>query len=306
LRHGLQNDFKIATYYRLASHREIGIFVGMKKHLINTQKYPLDRLSSSEAQSLIDETRAKLQQDGSCIFPEFVGTKALSEILEQAGEILHLAYPGPTEVSPYFFNYRLGEGQDLPKSHPLLRKGKRCLSQVAADLIPQTSLLRQLYEDQMMVNFLGAVLDQPVYRNKDPYQSLNISVMNQGGCQQWHFDSGNMVTTLLLQEPDSGGEFEYAAAIRSDADENFEAVQSVLDGTRDQVKRIQLRAGTLSLFRGHYSLHRVTEVVGESRRIQAILGYTSKPELFGNKESSILHYGPRVAEIEAASPLYPD
>ena len=36
-------------------------------------------------------------------------------------------------------------------------------------------------------------------RNLDPYQSLNISVMDEGGCQQWHFDGGNMVTTLLLQ-----------------------------------------------------------------------------------------------------------
>lgn len=278
----------------------------MKKHVINTQKYPLDRLSSSEAHSLIDESRNKLQQDGTCIFPEFVCTEALSKMVKQAGEILHLSYPGPTEVTPYFFNYRLGEGQDLPENHPLLRKGKRCLSQVAADLIPQAYLLRQLYEDEMMVNFLGAILDQPVYRNQDPYQSLNISVMNQGGCQQWHFDSGNMVTTLLLQEPEGGGEFEYAPAIRSETDENFEAVQSVLDGDRDQVKRVQLRAGTLSLFRGHYSMHRVTEVVGQKQRIQAILGYTSKPDLFGNKESSILHYGPRVAEIEAASPLYPD
>jgi hypothetical protein len=128
--------------------------------------------------------------------------------------------------------------------------------------------------------------------------------MNQGGCQQWHFDSGTMVTTLLLQEPEAGGIFEYAPAIRSEADENFDAVQAVLDGNSDRVRQNRLKAGTLSLFRGHYSLHRVTEVEGSRQRIQAILGYSTRPGLIGKKESSILHYGPRVAEIEANNPLY--
>jgi hypothetical protein len=146
---------------------------------------------------------------------------------------------------------------------------------------------------------------QPVYQSRDPYQSLNISVMDEGGCQQWHFDSGNMVTTLLLQEPDGGGVFEYAPAIRSDNDENFEAVQAVLDGHSERVIQNQLHAGTLSLFQGHYSMHRVTTVVGKRQRLQAILGYSTNPAMYCKLESSILHYGPRAAEIESSNPLYP-
>jgi len=129
--------------------------------------------------------------------------------------------------------------------------------------------------------------------------------MNKGGCQQWHFDSGNMVITLLLQEPEAGGVFEYSPGIRSDNDENFETVQAVLDGDLSRVKRNPLKAGTLSLFRGHYSLHRVTEVEGNRQRLQAILGYSTNPGHIGSKESSILHYGPRVAEIESSNPQYP-
>ncbi|MFB3058245.1 MAG: hypothetical protein ACE1ZB_00750, partial [Gammaproteobacteria bacterium] len=127
---------------------------------------------------------------------------------------------------------------------------------------------------------------------------LNISVMNAGGCQQWHFDSGLMVTTLLLQAPESGGVFEYVPELRSDESENYEQVQQVLDGDSNRVKRLKLEAGTLSLFRGHYSMHRVTEVEGSRTRIQAILGFSTTPGLQGNLESSILHYGPRVARIE--------
>ena len=107
-----------------------------------------------------------------------------------------------------------------------------------------------------------------------------------------------MVTTLLLQAPEAGGVFEYVPDLRSDESENFEQVQQVLDGDSNRVKRLKLEAGTLSLFRGHYSMHRVTEVEGSRTRIQAILGFSTTPDLQGNLESSILHYGPRVARIE--------
>jgi hypothetical protein len=277
----------------------------MPTAIINTRLYPLDNLASAQASRWIADVRADLERDGSCLLPDFVNSEIIAQMAQQAQTITHLAYPGPSEVSPYFFNYRLGEDEDLPATHPLRRKGKRNLSQVAADLIPEEFLLNQLYRSPLMLDFLAAVSGQPTYRNQDPYQSLNISVMNAGGCQQWHFDSGNLVTTLLLQEPEAGGIFEYAPAIRSEENENFDAVQSVLDGNSDRVRKNHLRAGTLSLFRGHYSLHRVTEVVGKRQRIQAILGYSTRPNLFGDRESSILHYGPRVAEIEATTPQYP-
>jgi hypothetical protein len=276
----------------------------MPGQIINTDLYPLNQLSTPDAQDWIAQLRTQLEQDGSCTLPNFVTSQALSEMALQAQSIAHLAYPGPTEVSPYFFNYRLGEGKELPSTHPLRRKGKRNLAQVAADLIPTDFLLSQLYHSKLMLDFLTAVSGKAIYRNQDPYQSLNISVMDQGGCQQWHFDSGHMVTTLLLQEPENGGVFEYAPGIRSETDENFEVVQAVLDDRSDRVLSNRLQAGTLSLFRGHYSLHRVTPVEGKRQRIQAILGYSTKPNLFGNKESSILHYGPRVAEIEASNPHY--
>jgi hypothetical protein len=277
----------------------------MSAHIVNTALYPLDQLDSSEGQALLDRVRGRLQQNGSCTLPDFVAADVLQQMASEASSIAHLAYPGPTEVSPYFFNYRLGEGEPLADTHPLRRKGKRQLAQVATDLIPTDFMLSQLHHSLLMLGFLSAVLEQPVYQSRDPYQSLNISVMDEGGCQQWHFDGGNMVTTLLLQEPEGGGVFEYAPSIRSDDDENFAAVQAVLDGNSDRVIQNPLRAGTLSLFRGHYSMHRVTEVVGKHQRLQAILGYSTNPAMFGKLESSILHYGPRVADIEASDPRYP-
>lgn len=278
----------------------------MSSAIINTGLYPVDKLTSEAGRAWVAEVRSSLEQDGSCTLPDFVDADTLAEMAAQANSISHLAYAGPTEVTPYFFNYRLGEGEVLADDHPLRRKGKRNLAQVATDLIPDDFLLSKLHHSQLMLDFLSAVIDEPVYRNRDPYQSLNISVMNEGGCQQWHFDGGNMVTTLLLQEPEGGGVFEYVPAIRSETEENFDAVKAVLDGRREGVLQNRLRAGTLSLFRGHYSMHRVTPVTGQRQRLQAILGYSTRADMIGSRESSILHYGPRVAEIEATDPLYPE
>ena len=267
-------------------------------NFIDLDRYPINDLVGVAGQRLIEESRTALDQDGSCAMPGFVDQSTVAEMAAEASALQHLAYPGPTEVTPYFFNYDLGKGTDVADDHPIKCKGKRKLSQVAADLIPNHLMLSRLYYSPVLTDFLAAILDQPVYRNQDRYQSLNISMMNAGGCQQWHFDSGPMVTTLLLQAPEAGGVFEYVPDLRSDESENFEQVQQVLDGDSNRVKRVKLEAGTLSLFRGHYSMHRVTEVEGNRTRIQAILGFSTTPDLQGNLDSSILHYGPRVARIE--------
>jgi len=266
--------------------------------LVDLDRYPFNDLDGEAGMQLVADTRASLESTGACFLLGFVRASVISEMAAEASSLEHLAYAGPTEVTPYFFNYNLGEGVEVPDDHPLKRKGKRNLAQVATDLIPEQHLLSRLYYSPVLADFLARVLERPVYRNQDRYQSLNISMMNVGGCQQWHFDSGPMVTTLLLQEPEAGGVFEYVPELRSDDDENFEQVQRLLDGDSQGVKRIEPKAGALNLFRGHYSMHRVTEVQGSRTRIQAILGFSTDPNLEGSLDSSILHYGPRVAELE--------
>ena len=87
--------------------------------------------------------------------------------------------------------------------------------------------------------------------------------------------------------------------IRSDDAENYQAVSQVLDGAREGVRTVEIAAGTLMLFRGHYSLHRVTPVEGKRRRLQLILSYADRPDLRGSAESSRLHYGARAAGTHA-------
>jgi len=127
----------------------------MSAQIVNTALYPLDCLESTNGEALLKRVRSSLLQDGSCTLPDFVSADILQQMATEARSITHLAYPGPTEVSPYFFNYRLGEGETLPDSHPLRRKGKRRLSQVATDLIPTDFMLSLLHRSPLMLEFLS-------------------------------------------------------------------------------------------------------------------------------------------------------
>ena len=269
--------------------------------LVDLDRYPLDDLDSERGQALVKSIQSDLDRTGSASLPGFLVPDAVKAMAAEAESLAHLAYAGPTRVSPYFFNYDIA-GKAVSDDHPTRVEGLRNLSQVAYDLIPRESLLCRLYHCDLVTRLVARVRNKKkLYRLADRYQSLNISVMDEGGCQQWHFDRGQLVTTLLVQAAEQGGIFEYVPDIRSEGDEHFDEVAKVLAGDRSRVRELNLIPGSLNLFRGHYSMHRVTPVVGKRRRLQTIFAFADEPDTHGNLKSSILHYGQRVAEIEGVA-----
>lgn len=265
---------------------------------IDLDRYPIDELRSARGRALIADIKRDMSERVICSLPGFLRPAALARMVAEAEALEPLAYRGPTEASPYFYNYRTAELDDLPPDHPLARKTPRRLRQIAYDLIPPTTAIWRLYNWDPLTAFLAeAVGVERLYRSADPFQALNISVMDEGGCQHWHFDANEVNITLLLQAPEAGGEFEYVPLIRSAENENFDHVKAVLNGSRERVIQLQLEAGALVLFKGHHSMHRVAPVRGARRRFQTILGHNTRPGMVGSRESSILHYGPRVALI---------
>lgn len=266
--------------------------------LIDTDRYPLHAIDTERGQAMVAAIQDELSEHGAASLTGFLRRDAIEEMVNEAQGLAPRAFGGPTSASPYFFNYDIG-GSAVEDSHPTRREGKRQLSQVAYDLIPEESCLARLYHSDLLTRLVAKIENKPsLTRLADRYQSLNISMMEVGGCQQWHFDRGHLVTTLLLQAPDAGGVFEYVHQLRSESDENFADVSRVLDGDRTRVRELDIEAGTLNLFRGHYSMHRVTEVKGSRQRLQTIFAFADAPNTHGNLKSSILHYGPRVTEIE--------
>ena len=264
--------------------------------LVDADRYPVADLDGEAGQAMVAELRGQLAKDGACRLPGFLRPAAVTALAAEAEALAPLAYRGPTEASPYYAKRDDRLGDDLPADHPRRRRATRVLSQVAYDLIPGDAGIRRVYEWDALLPFFAAVLGvERLYRFADPYQALNISIMEEGGRQQWHFDSSDFVVSLLLQSPERGGVYEYVPMLRSDDDENYDAVRRILDGERDRVRTLDLEPGMLVIFQGLYSLHRVTPVEGARRRLQTILSFDTRTGQVGSERSNAMLYGPRTA-----------
>jgi hypothetical protein len=135
-------------------------------------------------------------------------------------------------------------------------------------------------------------MDKPrLYTMPDPLARVNVMAYRAGETLNWHFDRSEFTTTLLLQAPESGGAFEYRTDLRSDADPNYEGVARLLAG-KDPLSRIEpLSAGTLNVFRGRNTAHRVTTVEGSRERIIAVFSYYERPGVMFTEEERIGFYG---------------
>ncbi|MFD6456253.1 arpA protein, partial [Nocardia sp. NPDC060220] len=107
---------------------------------------------------------------------------------------------------------------------------------------------------------------------------------------------------MLTRKPDAGGVFEYCPNIRDPHAEHLDDVRAVLtgDGTRF-IRALELRPGDLQLFKGRFSLHRVTEVAGASQRHSAIFAYTDRPGVIGTVERTRQLFGRVLPDHVAAA-----
>jgi len=117
-----------------------------------------------------------------------------------------------------------------------------------------------------------------------------------GGELSWHYDTNEFVVSLMTQQPDEGGLFEFCPDLRRPSDENVETLGRVLRGEADELIHTRaLRPGDLQVFRGRYSLHRVTPVRGDRERHVVCLGYADRPGVIGPVDRTRAVYG-RVTE----------
>ncbi len=115
--------------------------------------------------------------------------------------------------------------------------------------------------------------------------------MNEGNYFPWHFDGNEFTVSILIQEAEEGGLFEFVPDIRKPGDENLDSVKSILKGSRDRVRSLKLKPMDMYLFKGRYSLHRLTRVRGKINRIITLPSYTLNPGMMNRPDHPIQVYG---------------
>ena len=241
-----------------------------------------------EAWAGVEGHRAALRERGVCVIPGFVSSDVVAAMVHECDALAAESYHQDVQGTPYL---ELPD-DGWPDGHPRVTWARSSVHTVGYDQFPPASLLRRLYEDDELLAFLAAVLQrEPLYRYADPIGALNLAVMVDGDVLDWHFDQTDFVVSLAIQSSDKGGDFENAANLRTVDDEHYDDVAAVLDGDRRNVVVEPMTPGTLMLFEGRHSLHRVTPIEGTRPRYVALFGYDTKPDTMSSELLKQIRYG---------------
>jgi hypothetical protein len=241
--------------------------------------------------SVVESGRKQMQASGACELPGFVRPVALPAFIEDARRLAPLAHRSGGLGTVY-----LGfPDETFPPDHPRQWLGNYGVGAVAYDLFPTDSPIRQLFEWEELRTFVAAILGlETIYPYADPLGALNLAVMGEGDELQWHFDQTDFVVSLALQDGEEGGDFEVAPFIRSDGEEHYDDVARVLAGDRDPLTVLPMTPGTLLVFAGRHSLHRVSPIHGATPRLVGLFGYDTEPGTMSSELLKAVRYG-RVA-----------
>lgn len=251
--------------------------------IINLDQYPVES----------DDFRAKskriLDNNGVLVMRNFLQSAAILSIKKEGDENKHLAYYTSNNHNIYL----APADPKYPADHPRNREVISTKGCITTDQIPTNSALRILYYAPEFHDFLCSVLDESrLYEYADSLSSINLHYASTGQELGWHFDNSSFAITLMIQDPENGGVFEYIKDVR-DADKgdmNYPLSQKVLNG-EVPTKTLSMNAGALVLFRGRNSMHRVTPVKGDRTRMLVVFAYNTKPGISLSESARKTFYG---------------
>ena len=254
---------------------------------VDTDRYPI-HVGGAARDQLLADIRARLDDGGCAVLKGFIRAQALPDLVAECDRVQAWGHRNFNRTNPYFTQ----DHSSLPPSHPLRRFYDRSNAFVPADHFGADSWVRAIYEWPAFAPFIQAALQETsFYRYGDPLADVIVNLSEAGNGFPWHFDTNNYTVTLAIQNAERGGDFEYSPGLRSPTDENYAGVERVLDGDPTLIRRLVLEPGDLQIFRGRYSLHRVTPLVGARRRYVAIYSFAERPDMVGSPERTRQLYG---------------
>ena len=274
--------------------------------LIDIEGYPLDGrdLPASDPRhsaywNVVEYARSGLRSDGCAVLERFatpLGVRQLNDEIVAAKPKTHFS---TQVINPYFHTHIDPEFSD---DHPVNTFTERSSGFIPGDAWPEACAIDVVFRAPELCRLLADCLEiDELHCYADPLAGLTANILDPGQQFPWHFDTNDFAVTVLVQPADEDGLFEYAPGVRSADDEGFEAIGSLLAGGRHGVHTLDLQPGDLQIFRGRYSLHRVTRVAESSQpRHAAIFAYTHQAGVIGRVERTRQLFGRVLPEHEEA------
>lgn len=262
--------------------------------VVDLDRYPIHRMENAERSELVADTKAQMDALGCCRISDFIRPEAVAAMLVEAEGLHDKTFWAEQSHNPY----ASPADDSLPADHPRNTFQDRMSGFINSDVLPGDSLLNTIYNSNVFTHFVWETLGtpRPIYQWADPLGRNPYGVMETDHYFPWHFDGNEFTVSVLVQKAESGGVFEYVPDIRQPDAENFERVQHILGGGREGVHELDLVPGDLQLFKGRFSLHRVTRIVGPKTRYIALPTYVYDPWRMNRPHHAIHYYG-RATEL---------
>ncbi|WP_224814416.1 2OG-Fe(II) oxygenase [Hasllibacter sp. MH4015] len=251
--------------------------------IVDLARHPVDDPAFGAA------CRERLDRDGVLVLSDFITPDALQEMRREGEAGRARTYFCAQSHSVYL----TPEDPRFPPDHPANRQVVSSKGCICDDVIAPNSPLRQLYDAPAFRDFVKRVTGQAeVHPYADPLSSINIHYAERGQELGWHFDNSSFAITLLIQKPEAGSRFEFLRDLRdADAGElNYDGVRALLDGAVAP-DVLSMEPGTLVLFRGRNSIHRVSPNESDTTRMLAVLAYNAEPGVALSESARMTFYG---------------
>ncbi len=251
--------------------------------IVDFERHPL---SSQTFQARCKRT---LDENGVLVLERFLKPEAIRSIKIDGANNRHQAYFTTTSHNVFLSPHDPSFSADHPRNREMI-SSKGCIT---TDQIPKGSSLRTLYYALQFRKFLCSVFNlEELYEYADPLSSINLHYANEGQELGWHFDNSSFAVTLMIQIPKGGGAFQYVRDVR-DADQgdmSYDELERIINNDIAP-KTLSIGAGSLMLFRGRNSIHRVTPVKGNQTRIVVVLAYNTEYGISLSESARMTFYG---------------
>ena len=266
------------------------------QNILDLTRFPIDQPNTPEWQNLVDRCRADIAADG--MF-NLEGLMRLAVAADVAFGLMPRFEAESFEHARMHNIYFMKSIPDVPDNHPALKQFETSNRTLCGDQLGQGALMA-LYEWPPFARFLAACMGkETLHTMADPLARVNVMAYREGQALNWHFDRAEFTTTLLLQAPESGGNFEYRTNLRTADDPNYDGVVKLLRGEDPKLKSIIPTPGTLNVFRGINTPHRVTQIQGNRDRIIAVYSFYDRPGVIFSPKEQIGFYGRSTAAQDA-------
>jgi hypothetical protein len=263
------------------------VLTGQLAGLVDLARYPIGDLDAAGSVALARQCRTDLDRNGVSILPAFITADATARAVAESEALAPLGHPSDVEGTPYLELPADG----WPEGHPRVTWAHTRLTAIAYDRFPAGSVLRTLYESDALLAFLSRALGFDVFRYDDPLGGLNLAAMYDRDRLAWHYDQTDFVVSLAVQESAAGGDFECVPRTRTADTERYDDVSAILAGDESRVVTIPMTPGTLMLFEGRHTLHRVSDIAGARPRYVGLFGYDRKPGTCSSELLRLIRYG---------------